>query len=94
MIEVGKFAKVKSKSLSDNGFNEGDLCYVAGNAALPKEEGSYDLRLYFIIGKLVNDHIDIEAKGFLVDPDNLEPVDEFTNERLKKLLEEDFGGDE
>ena len=90
VIKVGDFCKIADSELSYYGIKKGDLAYVAGSSNMPVEDDPYMFRVGFIVSKMKGKHVDIESKGFLVDPKRLTRLSDVRQEKLGLIYTEDF----
>lgn len=89
-VKVGEFYQIVNNKLKKNGIIKGEPVYVAGSSYNQNDaRDPHNYRKLFIIAKLDNDHVDINA-GFLVDPSCLGILPSYETERLKTIYKEDF----
>lgn len=90
MIKFKDFVRVINTSLTHLDINEGDVLFVAGTQQVPEDkEDIYNLRVK-LISCLVKDKHIISDKFLLVDPRNVERVSESKQQKLERIMEEDF----
>lgn len=93
MINTMDFARVISaKKMKDTGLERGSLVLVMGTKQVPaKITDPYLLRILTVVAKVEGEEVQIPGEGneyraFLVDPRNLERVDEDEQEKLMALV--------
>jgi hypothetical protein len=88
VVEVGKFSKVKTSSLTEHGINKGDVVYIAGSGFVPDSKTDpYKYRLTFVACKTDGYKID-SSGGFTIDARNLSKVNQKELAKYEEAKEE------
>lgn len=90
MVRAGDFCRFVNDDCKSDGFPHGSVCWIAGVKALPEsKEDPYLQRIYALVHS-VDDEKNVDADGglFLVNPNNIEKIDDA--EEYEKLLMEKF----
>lgn len=88
---------ISDKKLKDSGLKKGDTVLVSGTKVVPAtKKDPYLQRVLCFVVKIVNDKVQIPTEkndymAYLVDPRNLEKVDEKTLKWAHQLLEDQYG---
>lgn len=90
-IRPNAFATINTNEFIDQGFPKDHVVFVAAAKAVPVEEGDpYLQRVYVFVNTTKNFSVDTE-KLYLMDPRQLDPLDEETSKIYFNQLEIDFG---
>lgn len=93
-ITTGMFCTVETSDYCEHGIKRGNLVYVYGDFMSPiSEEDPYAFRKLFLATLTKERHVVDNSIKFTVDGKNLKPVKATAQERLQKLLEQDYGQD-
>lgn len=91
LVTVGKFCTIETSKYAEHGIKRGNLVYVTGHQTLPYDEKDpYKFQRYFSVTLTKERHVVEDSKHFLVLPYDLKPVKKVAQERLEKLLQEDY----
>lgn len=92
LLHDGSFAVVTTDELKEYGLNNNDVCYVGGVQPFHEDpDDPYWLRMKMLVVRMKDGHILTDTNMLVVDPRNLEPVDDELQEKLHEILMEDFG---
>lgn len=90
-IRPNSFATVNTNEFIDQGFPKGHVVFIAAAKAIPVEEDDpYLQRVYVFVNTTVEYSVDSE-KLYLMDPRQLDVLDEETSKIYLNQLEIDFG---
>ncbi len=94
-IKTGMFCTVESSDFCEHGIKRGNLVYVYGEfMSRVSEEDPYSFRKIFVATKTQERRVVESEKPFTIDGTKLKPVKKAAQERLEKLLEEDYKQEE
>lgn len=94
-IKTGMFCTVDTSDFCQYGVKRGNLVYVYGEfMSRVCEDDPYAFRKLFIATKTKERHVVDSNKPFTIDGSKLTPVKKAAQERLQKLLEEDYKQEE
>jgi hypothetical protein len=90
-FSAGQFALIEGNDIAADGLPEGTIVYLAGETLIREVENDpYLLRRAFLAAKVVEYHIQVEDKPFLITNKNLAPVEEFELAALEEAYHSDF----
>ncbi|SPF82114.1 hypothetical protein [Pseudomonas phage GP100] len=90
-FKAGQFALIEGEGLAKDGLPGGTIVYLAGETLLREsEDDPYLLRRAFLAAKVVDYHIQVEDKPFLITNKNLAPVEDFELAALEEVYHSDF----
>lgn len=91
MMNGGDFAVVTTDSLKHFKLNQNDIVYIGGAQPYPEDpDDPYWLRLKMLVVRMNDGHVMSDTNMLVVDPSNLELVDEELHTELAEILAEDF----
>ncbi len=94
-IKTGMFCTVESSDFCEHGIKRGNLVYVYGEfMSRVSEEDPYSFRKIFVATKTQERRVVESEKPFTIDGTKLTPVKKAAQERLQKILEEDYKQEE
>lgn len=94
LLKTGMFAAINSSHYAQFGVVRGGVVYLAGESMIPSGAGDgYDHRKFFVCAEVNDGHVKPEG-GFLADPKYLKELSKAKQDKLKAILEEDFGAPE
>lgn len=94
-FKAGMFAAIVGDGLEADGLSDGSYVYLAGDTFIREtEEDPYLFRRAFIAAQVVNYHIQVEEKPFLITAKDLDDVGEVALAALTETYEEDFKGED
>ncbi len=82
---------VDDQELTLNGLAENNFAYIVADGYVPRPGDGYDYRLAYAVVPLDGDRLRKDVNPVAIDPRSVEAVDELTQKRLMKILEEDLG---
>ena len=95
IVEVGDFVTVQDSGFAEYGVRKNDLVYLAGDSIVSvSADDPYALRRIFIAAKTKDGHVLSEEKAFTIDGKRLKKVSKAKQEKLKAVMQEDFGDEE
>ena len=90
-IKTGMFCTVETSDYCEHGVKRGNLVYVYGEfMSRLSQEDPYAFRKLFLATKTQERHVVDSNKPFTIDGANLKPVKKAAQERLQKILEDDY----
>lgn len=94
-FKSGDFAQVEGTDLEENGIPDGSFLYLAGDTFIREtEDDPYLFRKAFVAARVIDYHIQVEEKPFLITAKNLIDVSEEDGTLLVATYEADFSQEE
>lgn len=94
-FKTGDFAQVEGDELEENGIPHGSFLYLAGDTFIREtEDDPYLFRRAFIAARVIDYHINVDEKPFLITAKNLIDVSVDDRGYLTATYEADFKGEE
>lgn len=91
-FKAGQFAVLEGEGLAKDGLPGGTIVYLAGDTFLREsEDDPYLFRRAFLAAKVVEYHIQVQDKPFLITAKHLARVEDFELAALTEAYEADFG---
>lgn len=94
-FKSGDFAQVEGNDLEENGIPHGSFLYLAGDTFIREtEDDPYLFRRAFVAARVVDYHINVDEKPFLITAKNLIDVSQEDSAVLLATYEADFSDKE